>query len=249
MTPEKITTLAREVDAHEKVWSDLDVRARPHVLDEMVQNEMQRVRSEYLRDGLQLVTEPALVDYEDAFRGKLDTALAVDLTTTEVMRATLLSETEAAIAAGETLPSERDLYGTSTANALQAGVLEELQLQRVKSELGGLTPTQLLKVYASWQDERERTAVRFIEAAVTTPGGLDRLGLQRSNDDVEADVFALEALQRRVAERRRGRVPAALYDLRDRLTALRTMTRQHTIGLLNSGRGIAKRPHAMRIAT
>jgi hypothetical protein len=65
-------------------------------------------------------------------------------------------------------------------------------------------------------------AVRTIEDAALG-GNLDRLGLQ---DDPERDVEAIARLKQAVTDRRKARVPAHLYELRDRYHRMSTFTRR-----------------------
>jgi hypothetical protein len=221
-----------------------ETACRPNVADECVANEMQRVIAENSRGGIPLATESALEHYETEWRKQYDTARRADAVVLDIETNGLRTAITEAITAAETLPSERRVHGTTTDKALQAAMLEELIGQRLRAELPTMTASELEAAYATWTDADDRTAVRVIEAAVTD-GGLSRLRLRP--EDAIRDALAVQALQKRVAERRRGRVPAALYEQRARIEKLWTLPRTHLRGHLAEGRGIAKRPRAQTV--
>jgi hypothetical protein len=239
---DQVVTLDRDLTALEDKVQRWETRCRPHVADEVVANEMARVKAENSRGGIPLATSEALAAYENTFRGKLDTEARVDVAVIEAEEGALKAAVEDAIAKAETLKSEREIRGTGDSNHLQAAMLEELIGQRLRGEFAMMTAGELAAAYETWTDEGDRTAVRLVEAAITTRQGLSKLRLQPAVDPTQ-DALAIQALQKRVAERRKARVPKALYEQRARLEQLwnlpRTHLRKH---LIEDRRGIALRP-------
>jgi len=237
-------TIENDVASLEAKWESWDAATRTTVADELTANELQRIRQQTSREGLSFVSESSIAKFEDEFRAKYDREREVEATLLESEAKALEAEIAAAIAKGATVPSERDIHATSTSNALIAGVLEELQVQRLRAEWSTQTLTEIAEQYPTWTDERDRTAVRLLEAAITGRGPTS-LGVKA---DPDHDARALLKLQAAVSERRRARVSPALVSLQDRLRATRTMQRDVTLRHLRSGRGIARRPRELNKA-
>jgi hypothetical protein len=235
-----VTRLDRDVTTLEGKLGQWEVACRPNVADELAANELERVRIDNSRGGIPLATEAALAQYEDTWRGQYDTARAVEGTTLEAETNVLRAAIAEAITTAETLPSERAVHGVTSEKSLLAAVLEEAIGARLAREFSSMTATELEAAYARWTDEGDRTAVRAVEAAMTG-AGLSRLGL-KPEGDATREALAVQALHKRVTDRRRARVPAALYEHQTRVAKLWTLPRTHVRSHLAEGRGIAKRP-------
>jgi hypothetical protein len=235
-----VTALDRDVTTLEGKLEAWEVACRPNVADEVTANELERVRQENSRGGIPLATEAALEHYEDEWRTQYDRARRAEATVLDIETDVLRAAIADAITAAETLPSERRVHGTTSEKGLLAAVLEETVAARLAREWPTMTIADLDAAYASWTDEGDRTAVRLVEQALTA-GGLSRLGL-KPEGDATREALAVQALQRRVAERRRARVPAGLYEQASRVAKLWTLPRAHLRGHFAEGRGIAKRP-------
>ncbi len=230
--------LEHDIDAIEAKWRMWETGCNGSVADELAEIELAKVRAENSRGGIPLATAEALTKYEAGWRAQYDADRAAEASALDIETTILAERINEAIAAGADVRSEREVHGTGTANGLTAGVLEELVLQRVSRELASLTLRDIKDLYASADDVRDRTLVRFVEQAVAS-GKLSRLGAE---PDPSTDAGAALELQAAVAARRRARVAPSLMLLRERLTAVRSMTRHQIRGHLAAGRGIARRP-------
>src|SRR5262245_53264395 len=112
--------LEQEITTLTERWTGWDASCRSTVADEIVENEMTRVRSESSRNGLSLVTDHSLAEYEDKFRMAYDVERVSELVALEGDTAALSGAIDRAITEGETLKSLTALQ-TSDANTLTAG--------------------------------------------------------------------------------------------------------------------------------
>jgi hypothetical protein len=235
---DSIVKLDGELRALDHKLEQWEVGCRPNVADELAATELARVRAENSRGGIPLVTETALEHFEDEWRRQYDGARGAEATTLEVETTILHEAISEAITAAQTLPSERALHGTTTEKALLAALLDEQIKSNLTRVFPTMTATDLEAQYASWTDEADRSAVRLVEAAVLG-GVLERFGLKADADPMR-DGLALQRLQRAVSDRRKARVPAALYEQQARLAQLWTLPRKFLRGHFKEGRGIAR---------
>ena len=239
--------LEADVNALEHKWATWETACRGAVADEVISNELSAADPSHIMKTYPRNTySEALAAFEDDRRRQYDVTRGADAAVLQAETNALQSALDEAIAGAEVVKSERDAFGTSTSNAIMVGVLEELVGQRLRGEWRELTIADLAHQYATWDQERgDRTPMKMLEDAMRA-GTLTRLVRAA---DPERDAAAMLSLQRVVAERRKTRVPPALYALRDRLTGVRTLQRRLFITHLREGKGVARRPtSAMKLA-
>lgn len=233
--------LENEVTGLVSDWAAWEVSTRQHVADEICSNaiaDAAKRPAELMQQYPRSSYADALAAFEADTRKRFDRELAVTGVTLQARTADLIHAVEEAMAKAATVASERDVHGTSTSAGLQAAILEELQLSRLTREV---FPRMTLAEVAAWyeelSDERDRTAVRLVEAAVLR-GDVAGLGVRTTAED----AVAILHLRKRVEARRTARIPPALTDLKNRLLSARTRQRLDVLSHLDGGRGIASRP-------
>lgn len=231
------------VEKHEgAVKAALD-NARPETADAYVARRITDLRQEFTRNGIELLDQDALASPDRKVREEYDKNLQTTLEAADKEREALEQACRAAIEASSELKSPAEEWGTGTEKFLLASILDEQQQQRVRTEIAATRASvdQIANVYKNSSDTRDSAFVRHVERAART-GTLEGLGVV-FDGSVES-VAAQMRLQELIAERRRARVPAWLFEAQTRLRATRTLTFTHTLDHLRRGRGIARRTAA-----
>lgn len=239
------TRLENEVTGLLSDWAAWEVSTRQHVADEICSNaiaDAAKRPAELMQKYPRNSYADALAAFEADTRKQFDRDLAVTGVTLQARTADLIHAVEDATTKAATVPSERDVHGTSTSAGLQAAILEELQLSRLTREVfPRMTLAEVEAYYEHASDEHDRTALRLIETAVLR-GDATRLNIRTTADD----AVAVLQLRKRVETRRTARIPSALIDLKNRLLTARTRQRLDVLAHLEGGRGIASRPQYRR---
>jgi hypothetical protein len=229
------------LEARALVWGDT---YKPEAADAAAAQTRQTVQAEFTRDGVQLVSDAKLDEHEAKWRQEWDRKAFAEGATIETDLMLAEAKVADAIQDAERLRPPQEVHGTTTEKYLLASVLDELQSASARQRLAGMTRLELVDVLAASKDDLDNALVRQIEQAALT-NTLRQIGIR---DDPDTDAVAVMRLTDAVKARRQARVPAQLLEARARLQKLKTTSFDFTMRHLRSGRGLAHRPAAMRIA-
>ncbi|MGE0703607.1 MAG: hypothetical protein AB7P22_06670 [Vicinamibacterales bacterium] len=237
MSTSEMSDLLTRSDAFHTAATDFANRATTGAADAAVAEEITAVKTSHTRNGYVMAGAAVLAEYEGEYRRRYDDGLRADGLRLEAQRDALAADLREAAEASQELPPSWHA-ATTTTEATQRKMLEELTTMRVKSELSGRTRTWLLDRYAQTNDRDDTTETRLIERAVRA-GELDRLGIV---DDPDHDAEAIRKLQAAVNARRLARVPVELVTAQAALAKFPGLSLGTTLSILRSGQGIAVRP-------
>ena len=229
----------RTAEFQQKVFQ-WGIRATSSEADKTIAAEMVQARQQHERNGFLMTSQDTLAKYEADQRRAYDRQLSSDGTVLEIERNVLKAEIEEAIAKAQPLQSQAQQHGTSGEKYLLGHILDELQLSRVRSELRGLTRTQVLEQYTASKDDTDNAFVRTIEAAVLA-NDLPRLGIVE-DDNTETDVLVIPRLRDAVNARRRARVPVHLFKAQADIDTSFSLNTGMILKYLRQGVGVASRP-------
>lgn len=228
-----------KLEQRQETW--LTMRLNAEAADRSIKQEIEATVATYTRKGNTLLSAETVADYEARLRAQFDEDSAAEGLALAKDRQTLIERIAEAARYHEPLRAPVAMVAPATDKMVLAGILDELQLMRVRSDLTNLTRAELLDTMATWTDETHSPFLRTVEAAVLD-GTLSRLGIRDDRDNPKQDVMAIPRLQQAVADRRAKRVPAWLHEAGKRAQALGSMRFTTALDHLRSGRGVANRP-------
>jgi hypothetical protein len=199
MESTNIDTIEADVVNHEKLAATFRARSQPDVVEAAIESDLAAFDAAGMRLGVYLPRPDDRQKFEAAKRDAYDEALRAEGRTLEKENTNVVAGIDAVITTLKRPVPEKD----PMLKAIQQ--VAAVQLYR------GKTLSALLDLYNSTPDEANRTLIELLE--------LNRDAFDPTLDP-DRDAHAVMAWKEAVDKRQHARVPAKLFEVRDRAVAV-----------------------------